>query len=237
MFNLTCSNNKDSSQYTGGAKNCYRADIVYGELSQFQFDKLRDNYSQLGTLAGREANTVIIDEVDAMFVDDKSKVALLSSSTAGMDHFQAIYVFIWQQLVTIMDRLVPFNGKMYFLYGDNEANVYDGNEEKYLSENGKLIEQEVGEFLKDMLSKYLDDKENIVKVPANFSDFFKLQRPKWIRNAIEAWNFQENVHYVVKEGQIKPVDFFSTGIVHSGTTWSDGLHQFLQRKSSLFNCQ
>ncbi len=50
---------------------------------------------------------------------------------------------------------------------------------------------------------------------------------------MEALNYRENVHYVVHEGEIKPVDFHSTGIVQSSTSWSDGLHQFLQLKHNL----
>ena len=48
--------------------------MVYGEVAQFQFDQLRDKYSQLGTLAGRECKVAIIDEVDSMLIDDSSKI-------------------------------------------------------------------------------------------------------------------------------------------------------------------
>jgi preprotein translocase subunit SecA len=73
----------------------------------------------------------------------------------------------------------------------------------------------------------------MLKIPNNFKDFVSNQTPKWIDNAIVALNYQENVHYVVHEGLIKPVDFYSTGIVQNSTNWSDGLHQFLQIKHSL----
>ena len=99
MFNLTCSSNNDVAVYLKGPKECYKADIVYGEVSQFQFDQLRDEYSQLGTLNGRKCEIAIIDEVDAMLIDDSSKISRLSSTAAGMDHFQAIYTFIWQKLL------------------------------------------------------------------------------------------------------------------------------------------
>ena len=57
--------------------------------------------------------------------------------------------------------------------------------------------------------------------------------PKWVNNAIVAFNYQENTHYIIHEGVIKPVDYNSTGIVQSCTNWSDGLHQFLQIKHKL----
>lgn len=106
MFKLECSNNIDMSVYLKGAKKCYECDIVYGECAQFQFDKLRDQYSQLGTLAGRACKVGIYDEVDAQFIDEASKVARLSSSAAGMDHFQPLYVFIWHKLNELRQKCV-----------------------------------------------------------------------------------------------------------------------------------
>ena len=100
---------------------------------------------------------------------------------------------------------------------------------------GQRIEGDIDEFLKSSLTDYLDSfvKKNFIQIPANFQDFYDKQRAKWILNAIEALNYQENVHYVVSNGQIKPVDYMSTGIVQSATSWSDGLHQFLQLKHNL----
>ncbi|CAF1106068.1 unnamed protein product [Rotaria sordida] len=74
--------------------------------------------------------------------------------------------------------------------------------------------------------------ENL-KIPKNFSDFVHSQIPKWIDNAITALIYQENVHYIVHNGLIKPVDYYSTGIVQNSSNWSDGLHQFLQIKHEL----
>jgi len=257
-FNLTCSNNNDNTVYLKGAKDCYKADIVYGECSQFQFDILRDNYSKLGTLGKRKCTTAIVDEVDSMLIDDSSKIARLSSTVAGMDHFQAIYVFIWQRLISIKEKFIMFANKMYFIDGkvgfengkitleipDNS----DDNKiwqipdlESYLrntadiSEVGEVVGDDLDDYLIKSLGNYLDSqiKTNQVYIPSNFIGFLEKQKSKWIFNAIEALNYQENVHYVVQDGQIKPVDYYSTGIVQSSTNWSDGLHQFLQLKHNL----
>lgn len=53
IFGLTCADNNDHVRYESGEKNCYKQNIVYGEVSQFQFDVLRDQYSGLKTLANR----------------------------------------------------------------------------------------------------------------------------------------------------------------------------------------
>jgi preprotein translocase subunit SecA len=79
------------------------------------------------------------------------------------------------------------------------------------------------DYIKDVISN------NKIKIPNNFKEYVK-QIPKWINNSIVALSFNENVEYIVHEGSIKPVDYFSTGIVQSSTNRSDGLHQFLQIK-------
>ncbi|CAF3257247.1 unnamed protein product [Rotaria sp. Silwood2] len=104
-----------------------------------------------------------------------------------------------------------------------------------ISSIGKYIpNNKEDEFIKNNLDNYIRTfiKENI-KVPTNFSDFVHSQIPKWIENAITALTYQENVHYIVHDGLIKPVDYYSTGIVQSSSNWSDGLHQFLQIKHEL----
>ena len=256
MFGLTCGNNNDKTVYLHGRKDCYKADIVYGEMSQFQFDTLRDQYSMLGTLGVRKCEIAIIDEVDSMLIDDSSKIARLSSTAAGMDYFQVVYVYIWQRLLAIKEKFIMFNGKMYLVngkvefengkiileYSDVNNNIIKITDlERHVTNNddisdiGEVINEDLDDYLKKCLDKYLSSliSEKKLEIPNVYKEFYEKQKSKWIYNAIEALNYQENVHYVVQEGQIKPVDFYSTGIVQSSTNWSDGLHQFLQIKHNL----
>ena len=257
FFNLSCSDNNDKTVYVKGAKECYKADVVYGEGSQFQFDLLRDDYSQLGTMGQRRCEVAIVDEVDSMLIDDSSKIARLSSSVAGMDHFQAMYVTIWQRLIAIKEKFIMFSDKMYFIDGkidfengkitveftdasDNEMKKVE-DLEKFLATSddisaiGEVVGDDLDDYLIKSLATYIDAqiKSKQLFVPHNFTAFVEKQKSKWIMNAVEALNYQENIHYVVQEGQIKPVDYFSTGIVQGSTNWSDGLHQFLQLKHNL----
>ncbi len=258
MFNLRCCDNNDKAVYIKGFKECYKAEVVYGELSQFQFDILRDNYSKLGTMGKRKCEIAIVDEVDSMLIDDSSKIARLASTVAGMDHFQAIYVFIWQRLISIKEKFVVFNNKTYFIEGKIEfengkitLQIIDANNniskindlEQYLlnanaeeiSKIGDIVGNNIEEYLVKSLEIFLDGqiKDSKLYIPHNFKEFFEKQKSKWILNSIEAITYQENIHYIVQDGQIKPVDYYSTGIIQSSTNWSDGLHQFLQLKHNL----
>ncbi|RNA03523.1 pre translocase subunit [Brachionus plicatilis] len=261
MFNLTCSDNNDKTLYLKGPKDCYKADIVYGEVSQFEFDILRDNYSKLDTLDCRKCEIAIIDEVDTLLIDDSSKIARLSSTVPGMDHFYAIFVFIWQRLLSIKQKFFTFNNRTYFVEGkiefenekiilqyvdsdnDNTLKKVENLELFLLNCNNNQLDSigvecvgdDIEDYLKLSLERFVDIqvKELDVMIPQNLEGYFRRQKPKWISNAIESLNYQENVHYVVQDGKIKPVDYYSTGIVQSMTNWSDGLHQFLQIKHNL----
>lgn len=258
MFGLKCSCNNDTVPYLQGVKDCYTDNIVFGEVSQFQFDKLRDDYSQLDTLGSRQCQVAIVDEVDAMLIDDSSKLSRLSSTAAGMDHFQPIYIFLWHKLLDVQRRVIMFDSRMYLLNGKVEFEegklamhyateqgeiikipdldrYIEGNKNNLSPSIGELIHGSIDEFLEKTLNSFLDDlvSKNIIRVPANFEKFFSRQHAKWVANSIEALNYQENVQYVVHNGQIKPVDYISTGIVQGATNWSDGLHQFLQLKHNL----
>ncbi len=118
IFGLSCADNNDKSVYIKGAKDCYKKDIVYGEVAQFQFDSLRDEYSLLGTLANRKCEVAIVDEVDSMLIDDSCKIARLSSTIAGLDQLQPIYHYLWQRLITMQKKFVEIDGKMCLLYGE-----------------------------------------------------------------------------------------------------------------------
>ncbi len=175
-------------------------------------------------------------------------------------YFQAIYVFIWQRLTTLRRQFVMFGDKMFFLRGkvgfdnkrmtlqfpnekgeirriaDLERYIRDRAQQKDHGDDGICSQvDDFDDFLTRELEKYLECqiKESGLYIPSNFAHFVEKQKPKWIANAVEALNYQENVHYIVHKGQVKPVDFNSTGIVQSSTVWSDGLHQFLQLKHNL----
>jgi preprotein translocase subunit SecA len=44
---------------------------------------------------------------------------------------------------------------------------------------------------------------------------------------------ENNLHYIVKDNNIAPVDYENTGCIMTGVHWGNGLHQFLQIKHNL----
>ncbi|CAF3955624.1 unnamed protein product [Rotaria sp. Silwood2] len=257
MFGVGCSHNNDKVIYLSGPKVCYKEDIVYGEVAQFQFDTLRTEYAQLNTLGDRKCHVAIVDEVDSMLIDDSSKIARLSTTISGMDQLQIIYHLLWNHLSLLQNKIIQIDGQMFLFYGktvigkdqiileygDDDGNIMRiENLKDYIASTkdighiGFRIPNDDGgeKIIKNSLDKYFSSfiMQNI-KIPKHLENFVDKQISKWIDNAITALIYQENVQYIVHEGLIKPVDYNSTGVVQKSSNWSDGLHQFLQLKHNL----
>lgn len=255
LFGLTVSENSDKTTYMRGSKSCYKSDIVYGEVAQFQFDCLRDEYSGLDTLAGRKSEIALVDEVDSMLLDESTKIAKLASIVPGIDQLQPIYHLLWERLTLLLDKLVIIDGQMYLFHGvvqqegDSFTLQYDENGEhktisdlvsylqttKDISSIGVHINENIDELIELELRTYLQAKieDGTVKIPSHLKEFVNTQVSRWVKSAIQALSYQEKVHYVIQYGRINPVNYDSNGVVEHFTNWGDGLHQFLQIKHGL----
>lgn len=47
----------------------------------------------------------VIDEVDIMFLDDKSKIPMLADKMSGMSNLNIFFITIWQELERIQQDL------------------------------------------------------------------------------------------------------------------------------------
>ncbi len=212
MFGLTVSDNT-RDMYSGKVKECYKADIVYGDSGNFQFDILRHEYSQMGTRGTRGFEVVIVDEVDNMLIDDGDKIAKLATEIPGMNWLLPLFAVIWIQLEQFCLSLVEQQIK---------------NEEKL-----QAAENYVLGTIRDMVN------DDIIKIPRHLAAYFERQLPKYVLNAIVArFHYRINEQYIIERNvqgirSIIPVDYGNTGVVQASTVWSDGLHQFLQLKHHL----
>ena len=62
----------NTRHFDPGAKECYLADVVYGDITTFIGDHLKDTHTKNNTLNGRAKHVIIVDEVDSMLVDQNS---------------------------------------------------------------------------------------------------------------------------------------------------------------------
>jgi hypothetical protein len=231
-------NNPDDS-YKSSSRGCYKADVVYGNIGNFQFDYLRDYSEGLGTRAGREFSVVILDEVDSMLLDNGGHIAKLAAPFPGMDILKYIYIKIWEELHVAEEKIVNESLR------DLEMRI------KEFPKNSTLSGEEFQFAMREYVAKQLENStdriaekiksthpENIEMIPPHLQDYAKSMLDRWIHNALYAkYSCTENREYVIRkvkgEDFIIPIDYQNTGVTMRNTIWSDGLHQFVQLKHNL----
>ncbi|KAH7687837.1 Helicase conserved C-terminal domain containing protein [Aphelenchoides avenae] len=106
MFGLRVAHNADINGRSGAAA-CYDCDIVYGSAHDFQAHHLYQVFKGFGTRGSRRYDFAIVDEVDSMLIDEKTKKVMLTRSAPGMELLLPILVDIWNDLVTSQDLPDP----------------------------------------------------------------------------------------------------------------------------------
>lgn len=226
LFDLTVASNwdpKTDDKMPPGLKECYLADIVYGDANHFQFDLLRDEYKEEKTRANRPYQTVIVDEVDSMLIDESMKIASLGTHKPLMADLWLLFLAVWIELERRTEELE--SGKITLPIDEEMGDVF--TREKYLT----LV-------LEQCFIKMINDSDSLVQVPKHLRAFALSQAPHWARSAVIAReHFILGKDYILTEedGQkiIAPVDYMNTGVVHANSAWDDGLQQFLQIKEKL----
>ncbi|CAF0891538.1 unnamed protein product [Adineta ricciae] len=257
MLHLTVGDNNGIASQ----KPCYKDDVVYGSVENFQFDVLRDEYSLLETRFQRQFDIAIVDEVDSMFIDGNSSFCYLASKTLVIDELQIIFVLIWQELNRTCERLVriddklycitvPFrrdhNGEITLLKPEQSTAIDVGGQDSAKAEDYfevedeyTFIENHITDYVENMLLKPNKKNECLIYIPKHLISFVSQQIRKWIYSAWQAkFVLQENRQYLISEGDngnksIIPIDYQSTGIIQTNSTWSGGLQQFLDIKHQL----
>jgi preprotein translocase subunit SecA len=205
MFELTSANIDD-----GDKPKAYECDIIYGSINEFEGDVLSDEFLNENTRNRRPYDIVIIDEADSMMVDGKTHMTRLSSQAPGMSNLLPILVVIWVEMKKNSNQ----------------------SKEDLFETIVPMITCEKLKRTKPMKTCDQTNKHSKIQIPNHLYDFvIKNRLEVWIKSAYSAEHkFTQDREYLVRDGQIKVVDFTNTGIVHKNMKWTDGLQQFLQLK-------
>jgi len=240
MLGLSCGHNTDKT-IMDGVKSCYKSNIVYGDVSNYQFDLLKTEYKRYGTRSDRTFDIAIVDEVDSMLIDEGGKIAKLSSPVFGMEYLEPLLVAVWQQLGLIQSKYTYLSSSDQLLWIEGE---FSNENHKLLlhgatSEDDIHIVDDAEKFTTKLLEDYIDSllQQGAISIPNHLGDFVCTQAKYWAKSAFSAINMEENRNYIIidEEGsrKVAPVAFDSTGVTQENTQWGDGLHQFLEIKHGL----
>ena len=186
----------------------YGCDVTYGTNNEFGFDYLRDNMvSRAENRVQRPLHYGIVDEVDSILVDEARTPLIISGpSEESTDKYYNV------------DKIIPRLKK---------------------GSRDEITKEETGDFIINEKERttYLTEQGgvNVAKLLGldNLHDLDTMEYKHHVNQALRAhYNFKQDVHYMIKDGQVMIVDEF-TGRMMPGRRWSDGLHQAIEAKENV----
>ncbi|MEQ8655149.1 MAG: preprotein translocase subunit SecA [Kiloniellales bacterium] len=116
-------------------QEAYGADITYGTNNEFGFDYLRDNMKrQLATVAQRDFNFAIVDEVDSILIDEARTPLIISGPASDSS-----------ELYQRIDAIIPKLEESHYEADEKQKSITlteEGNQrvEELLGESGLMSE-------------------------------------------------------------------------------------------------
>ncbi|MCP3660067.1 MAG: hypothetical protein GY830_07060 [Bacteroidetes bacterium] len=242
---LGLTNSENSTRNESKKRENYKKDIVYGKVSDFMGDKLRERSENKNILNNRNS-ILIVDEVDSMFIDGRDSRVELSSPMPGMQHLEIVLASIWSHINNLCTHFVGKNGQFYYCTEAVNHNKESGdifisggeniNEDSLykIDDWQKFIKENTITHVKKLLGNYSNYPS--INIPDYLKKYANDQIEDWVKNAIIAkFYHQKERGYDVdyNKNKIIPIDHENTGELQRNTVWSDGLEQFLQLKEKL----
>ena len=209
LFGIEISNNcdekcqRDSKERQDRYRRC---NVIYGDIGSFQRDLLLTESLDVNTQSGRDAKSIIVDEVDSMLLDKGDNVLYLSHSISDLRYLRRLYIEIWSAV--------------------------HGSDYEEMDSNIAILK--VVEYLRNRLDSV--DLTFNIPVPDFLKEFIEMRLTLWVKSAFIAKYMKEKDQYVIvsgmdgEEGEKIIVMDKDTGVEQSQMQYSNGLHQFLQLK-------
>jgi hypothetical protein len=182
----------------------FKADVIYGENTDFEFAWLRNGLYNLG-LNNQPFDTVIVDEADNFFIDLARSAAIIA--IPGDEDIHWVYRPILEFVKNEKNKNCPEEKLITEL---RQFLLQEG--QNYRDKIAQFSERRLIQWLKSAKDAWYHKKENqdyVVKVP------------------------EKKPHDDIGELDIVIVDAENTGRFNEGCHWQHGLHQFLQVKHNL----
>ena len=329
--NITCQDDKEK-------KAVYCADVVYGTVSSFSGDILRNDFLTKDIRPHRKYELVIVDEVDSMLVDNGVQFNYLSHNLAssGLRHLEPLLALIWKAVsdhapvITEAEEVLfrgnpePFHMILYNLADDSDKDdswspakliqfaherlhlftkkdvadwqsfsgeeivnkvkgvsedqvisffeiarsefqipfvVYRLNDDGVAEPSLTILDHETDEEVQILVlgngqACRLNGKETLhngieqfvlhripenereevddqIKIPSYLVKFARRKVNAFVGNAFVALSMRYGREYTIRDGNVLPIDFKSTGVIEKNKKWGDGLQQFLEMKHRL----
>ena len=192
--------------------DCYKKDILYGTIVEFQGGIMRDSHQLNGERQNREFDVVLLDEIECMFLDDFSQSTNLVSNKPFYERYSIYLLMLW-----------GYYKNLHL----NNFDVRDNNE----------LQEKVKQYLNEKLTNFIkinDDKSDFFfPMSKLLKDFAISESQNWVDSLIKSLSQRKNIEYAVKNGQILKVDLLDTGLIQKDKPYDNGLQQFLEIQNEI----
>ena len=192
--------------------DCYKKDILYGSIENFQGGIMRDGYHLNGERQDRKFDIVIVDEIDSMLLDDYNQSTGLVSPKPFLEKYSIYLLILWGY------------------YKNLHLNRFDVNKNEELKEK---VKKYLLERIKNFISINNNKSEFFFPMSNSIKDFALIQSSRWVTSLIKSLAERKKVEYMIKGDEIIPIDFGDTGKIKKDKSFDSGLHQFLQMQNDL----
>jgi ankyrin repeat protein/preprotein translocase subunit SecA len=144
-------------------QKAYQQDNVYGTPADFQGDILRTEFfgKEMRMRRSFEDTVVVVDEVDNMLFDGRSRSICLSINMPATNHLSILLAVVWQQVRYWNSHFIADRDKVYLIEEDfhkdpnGHITILSG-EERDPQRCMQLFEGDVENFIKEMAQYCLD---------------------------------------------------------------------------------
>ena len=203
----------ESMQPFEAKKPAYEADITYGTNSEFGFDYLRDNMAvSLEACVQRGHVFAIVDEVDSILIDEARTPLIISGEPETAAQIYYDFARVAAQLQG--HRSTP---------GDPKGHAETTGADYEYDEKFKTV---------GVTQHGVEKVERALRI----DNLYAPQNTQLVNHLIQSLKaqslYQNDVEYVIQDGEVKIVDEF-TGRIMEGRRWSEGLHQAVEAKEGV----
>lgn len=242
----------DPGGHEGIRQVAYACDITYGTNNEFGFDYLRDNMkTSLAKQVQGPLDYAVVDEVDSILIDE-ARTPLIISGPAQDDVTRyrtadaVARVLLGKQQAANAETAARIKA-----WGDNPPEHYRSNQKfddavRKFKADPNWINEEEGEaighkqyYIVARERKHVSithDGVSVAQEQLGVGSLYvgaNMEWPHLIENSVRAHvTYENDVDYVVKDGEIIIVDSFTGRLMH-GRQWSDGLHQAVEAKEGV----
>ena len=159
---------------------CYECPIVYGTVETFARDILKTEFLINDVRKGRKCDSVIVDEVDSMLLDQGVQCTYLSHDvpSVGLGHFDPVLALIWMHVNSltpvILEEGIIFYAlepEIFLVTLSRLRNGFDPLQILRLAEEDEEVRDIKKGFTDEYLSKNVDGQGKILSSDHSFAFF------------------------------------------------------------------